>query len=534
MNDFFSPEIIGLVYQTYAIAFFILSAVIYTLPKHSRVFIFAQHLWLLGIFGVLHGIVEMLEFQRIYTENETISFISRALLPISFFPLLEFGCCTFRTVSKRSSLLLIVSIYSSVIVGTTACSIMAHDPIIGFATGGRIFVGFSGAILASISLFSGLKAHSSYLLSRFFYFWTITVSLSFLVYGLSTLFVTQSDSYLPRWIPNQTDFLFLFGVPVQLIRSICAVLITSGFSYLVYKINEDVTIDASIFHGQGAVVITDHNKVILKANDSFIRSTGYGIGELIGKKISILKSDRHDDVFYKNMWEQIHKTGSWNGEIWDKRKNDEIYPKWLTITAIKNTSGNIAYYVGTHTDLTEHKAKEEEIQRLAFYDFLTGLPNRRLLLDRLNLALISCCSRKKMGAIVFIDMDNFKNLNDVYGHEMGDLLLKQVAERLKLCVRERDTVSRFGGDEFVMLLENLSPLKLEAKHDIEQICKKIMTSLNEDYQLDRLIYHSTPSIGVTLFDGNKTDTNELLKQADDAMYKSKQSGRNTVNFYNLD
>ncbi|WP_052700322.1 diguanylate cyclase domain-containing protein [Methylocucumis oryzae] len=169
--------------------------------------------------------------------------------------------------------------------------------------------------------------------------------------------------------------------------------------------------------------------------------------------MNLLKSGKHDDAFYTEMWQQVNATGAWQGEVWDKRKNGEIYPKWLTITAVKDNHGVTTNYVGTHIDISVRKAQEDEIKLLAFYDSLTQLPNRRLLRDRLQQALINAKRHKLYGALLFIDLDNFKTLNDTLGHDIGDLLLIGVANRLKLCIREADTIARLGGDEFIVMLE---------------------------------------------------------------------------------
>ena len=197
----------------------------------------------------------------------------------------------------------------------------------------------------------------------------------------------------------------------------------------------------------------------------------------------------------------------------------------------RDKNGKPTRMSGTHLDITLQKAMEEQIKQLAFYDVLTGLANRRLLLERLNHFLISCHRSGKKGALFFIDMDNFKNLNDTLGHDMGDLLLQQVAERLISCVRENDTVSRLGGDEFVVMLENLNGQSAKAITEVKKVGNKILTTLNQNYQLGIHSYHSTPSIGATLFDGSQKDVNILIKQADDAMYQAKKSGQNTLRFY---
>lgn len=290
-------------------------------------------------------------------------------------------------------------------------------------------------------------------------------------------------------------------------------------------------IAATAFESQEAMVITDTNTTILRVNKAFIESTGYTADELIGQKISLLKSGRHDAVFYAEMWKTLHHTGSWKGEIWDKRKNGEIYPKWLSITAVKDAEGVVTHYVGTHIDISKRKAAEEEIMNLAFYDPLTRLPNRRLLRDRLLKALPASARSGMYGALLFIDLDNFKTLNDTHGHDVGDLLLQQVASRLTISVRETDTVARLGGDEFVVMLENLNGNAHEAASQVKVIGEKIIAMLNQPYQLMQHDFRSTPSIGVTLFCECDKSIDELLKQADIAMYQAKTAGRNTLRFF---
>jgi diguanylate cyclase (GGDEF)-like protein/PAS domain S-box-containing protein len=280
-------------------------------------------------------------------------------------------------------------------------------------------------------------------------------------------------------------------------------------------------------------MITDINNVILRVNKAFADSTGYTAEEAVGQTPRILKSGRHTEEFYREMWRAIHQTGAWQGEIWDRRKNGDIYPTWLTISAVKGANGVVTHYVGSHIDITERKAAEKKIQHLAFYDALTRLPNRRLLMDRLQHALVSSSRIDREGALLFIDLDNFKTLNDTLGHGIGDLLLQQVALRLESCVRENDTVARLGGDEFVVLLEGLSEQALEAAAQTEAIGEKILAALNLPYLLAEHEYHCTASIGATVFNGNAHAIDDLMKQADIAMYQSKKAGRNTLRFFDL-
>jgi diguanylate cyclase (GGDEF)-like protein/PAS domain S-box-containing protein len=289
-------------------------------------------------------------------------------------------------------------------------------------------------------------------------------------------------------------------------------------------------IAAIAFEAQEGIMITDADNVILRVNRSFTNITGYTAEEVIGHDPSILSSGRHDADFFAAMWRDIRSNCGWDGEIWNRRKNGEVYPERLTITAVRDPNGIITNYVATIVDFTMNKASEEKVKRMAFYDHLTLLPNRQLLMDRLKHALSSSARSGKEGALLFIDLDNFKTLNDTLGHSIGDLLLQQVAQRLETCVREGDTVSRFGGDEFVVLLENLSDNAFESATQTETVGVKILTALNKPYQLAEHEYRSTSSIGAALFNGHQLAPEVILKHADHAMYLAKNAGRNALRF----
>ncbi len=288
---------------------------------------------------------------------------------------------------------------------------------------------------------------------------------------------------------------------------------------------------AAAFESQQGMLITDANNRILRVNQSFIELSGYSTEELIGKPPSLLSSGRHDSAFYTAMWQSINNEGGWEGEVWNKRKSGESFPTWLSITAVKDLDGAVTHYVATHTDITERKAAEAQIVNLAFYDPLTSLPNRRLLADRLQLALASSLRSGCEGALLFIDLDHFKTLNDTLGHDKGDLLLQQVALRISDCVREQDTVARLGGDEFVVMLEGLHKISTEAASQIQMIAEKILAAINRPYDLKGVEYLCSSSIGITLFAAEKSSSAELMKRADLAMYKAKAAGRNTLCFF---
>ncbi len=283
-----------------------------------------------------------------------------------------------------------------------------------------------------------------------------------------------------------------------------------------------------------AFMVTDTQGNIVAVNSAFTTITGYGEAEVLGKTPAIFKSGRQDRAFYQQMWSSIKATGYWEGEIWDRRKDGMIYPKWLTITTVRDAINQPTHYVAAFTDITERKAADERIHHLAFYDPLTGLPNRRLLMDRAEHALASSSRTREYGALIFIDLDNFKTLNDTQGHAVGDQLLIEVGKRLGTNVREVDTVSRLGGDEFVLLLEDLGHEEESAAALAESIADKIRAHLGQPFQLEGLSQecHTTSSIGLTLFHDQENSLNTLFKQADLALYQAKDAGRNTLRFFN--
>jgi diguanylate cyclase (GGDEF)-like protein/PAS domain S-box-containing protein len=291
-------------------------------------------------------------------------------------------------------------------------------------------------------------------------------------------------------------------------------------------------IAATAFESQQGMFITNAEHIILRVNRSFTEITGYHTDDVLGRSPRLLASGRHDAAFYAAMWAEIESKGSWQGELWNRRKSGDLFPEWLSISAVKNSAGEATHYVAVFTDITSRKSAEDQIQSLAFYDALTGLPNRRLLLDRIEQALTSSARRRQKHALLFIDLDNFKTLNDTFGHFQGDMLLEQVATRLAGCVREGDTVARLGSDEFAVMLADLSYSEVEAATQAKGVSAKIIATLNRPYELAHGEHHSTPSIGVALFGADPQESSDApLKRAELAMFEAKSSGKNGVSFF---
>jgi diguanylate cyclase (GGDEF)-like protein/PAS domain S-box-containing protein len=297
------------------------------------------------------------------------------------------------------------------------------------------------------------------------------------------------------------------------------------------RANEALRIAAITFDTQEGIMITDADARILRVNQAFQDITGYSAAELVGQNPRILQSGRHDAAFYQAMWTDLLSTGKWSGEIWDKRNNGEIYPKLMTITAVHDDNRRVTHYVAVSRDISNRKKSEQEIHQLAFYDSLTQLPNRRLLLDRLQQAVAASGRNGRHGALLFLDLDHFKTINDTQGHVMGDQLLIEVARRLQTCVREGDSVARLGGDEFVVVLEGLGSDANEAASQTELIAEKIRIELGQPYMLNDFECLSTASIGISLFRGHLESVEDLLMHADVAMYQAKSAGRNAIRFF---
>ncbi len=296
------------------------------------------------------------------------------------------------------------------------------------------------------------------------------------------------------------------------------------------RIELDLRIAATAFESQEAMVITDTESVILRINKAFTASTGYTEDEALGQKISILKSGRHDAAFYAAMWDSLLSVGAWQGEIWDRRKNGEIYPKWLSITAVKGIDGVATHYVGTHTDITERKTAEEQIIQLAFYDPLTLLPNRRLLQERLKHGINVERREGKQLALLMLDLDRFKAVNDSFGHLAGDELLQQVAARITARLRDVDMMARLGGDEFVVLLEDITQ-----PEDAARVAEEIIADLSKPFKLaqgDDVRIGS--SIGISLHPQHGDSFEVLLDHADAALYQAKDAGRGCFAYYSED
>jgi len=300
-----------------------------------------------------------------------------------------------------------------------------------------------------------------------------------------------------------------------------------------YRLTQEAArVAALAFKSSAAMMICAADQTILSVNPAFEALSGYTAAECIGQRANLLKSGRQSPAFYLAMWAQLHGPDAhWEGELWNRRKDGEVFLDWLSISAVKDEQGKISHFVAVHADITLRKRGEEEVRRLAFFDPLTGLPNRRLLLDRLQQMRASLVRQRQIGALLFLDLDHFKTLNDTHGHALGDELLIQVATRLPPCVREGDTVARLGGDEFVVALAQLGTDPQRAEMDALNVAHKIRNVLAQPYVLDGKTWQLSVSIGVALINQADVSIDEVLRQADVAMYHAKSAGRDGVKLY---
>jgi diguanylate cyclase (GGDEF)-like protein/PAS domain S-box-containing protein len=295
---------------------------------------------------------------------------------------------------------------------------------------------------------------------------------------------------------------------------------------------DELRLAAISFESQDGMVVTDANGIILRVNKAFTRLTGYSEEEAVGRNPALLSSGRYDKAFYLRIWATLKEKYYWQGEMYSKRKNGKIHAEWLAISAVTSPEGKVTNYVGSLSESTRSMDVEAEMHRLANFDPVTHLPNRRMLLQCLEETIIASSHSGRHGALLFLDLDNFKTLNNMRDHNIGDMLLTEVAERLKASVRGYDTVTRLGGDEFVLLLENLSKDDEEAAIQAGLVGEQVRDAIALPYILKGVEFICTSSIGICMFHGHNVSAEDLLKHADLAMCQAKEEGRNSLRFFN--
>jgi diguanylate cyclase (GGDEF)-like protein/PAS domain S-box-containing protein len=293
------------------------------------------------------------------------------------------------------------------------------------------------------------------------------------------------------------------------------------------KREEELRLAATVFETvDEAVIITDTENRIITVNSAFTSITGYSREEVVGKNPHVLSSGKHPPEFYQELWGTLTATGSWHGEVWNRRKLGDIYVEQLSIHTVRDAQGQLTHHVGKFSDISERKAAEEHVRHMAHYDLLTDLPNRALITDRLRQTLAQAKRARSRMALMFLDLDRFKPVNDTFGHAVGDMLLKEVANRLQQCMRESDTVARIGGDEFVVLLPSIDDEK-----DALVVAGKILDALSQPFEIDAHRLYISSSIGIAIYPDHGEDEDLLVRNADIAMYHAKVGGRNNAQTY---
>ena len=295
---------------------------------------------------------------------------------------------------------------------------------------------------------------------------------------------------------------------------------------------EKLELAASVFtHASESIIITNTEGLIIDVNDTFIKSTGYSREESIGRNPRFLQSNRHPPEYYSQMWHTINNEGNWHGEIWNRRKNGELYAEMKTISAVCNEKGVTTHYVALGNDITEKVKQQNQLERIAHYDVLTHLPNRVLLADRLSQAMLHCTRNNLNIAVVFLDLDGFKVVNDTYGHDMGDDLLITLSGRMQKALREGDSLARIGGDEFVAVLTDLH--ESTYKDDCLPVLDRLLDAASEPITINETVLNVSASIGVTLYPEDNVNSDQLMRHADQAMYIAKESGKNRYHFFDM-
>ncbi len=334
------------------------------------------------------------------------------------------------------------------------------------------------------------------------------------IYALIGLLCT---ALLLLWLP----------VPAWLVAALLGMAIVLLLLESRARQHQDDRLAATVFEtSSNGILISDRNNTVLAINPAFTAITGYAPEDIVGKSPKLLSSGCHDQLFYQKLWQQIKTEGMWQGEIWNRNKRGEIYAEWLTINAAKNAQGEITHHIAVFSDITARKKQAERIEHLATHDSLTGLPNRIMFDELIGKALADARRSQTKMAVLFLDLDKFKQVNDTLGHDIGDLLLQHVAKTLHALLRAGDIVARQGGDEFTMALPNLA-----SQQDAVQLAGKILRALEQPCTLNGHVLQISISIGIALFPDDGEDLFTLLKHADVALYRAKQAGRNNFQLY---
>ena len=330
---------------------------------------------------------------------------------------------------------------------------------------------------------------------------------------------------------KQSFYLSLFMWILSIFAFVVLTFIVNRLINKQARLLQDLQIASYTFNSHEAIAITDTQGIMIKVNKAFSEITGYSQEESIGKSTTILKSFQHDDTFYKQMWSTLTQQGYWSGEVQNRRKNGELYFEKLSITAIKDSQGEVTNYIAQFMDISELKEAQKRANYQAEHDFLTELPNRKSMINKLQKELARAKRHDYLDAFLFIDLDGFKQVNDTYGHNVGDILLLKVARIFKNTIREEDYAARISGDEFAIILVDLSNKQEQAIADVSIVAQKLITTLNKDFNIQGNTVHIGASIGIEFFPTHEKNKENIIRNADSAMYLAKRKGKNQFVFY---
>lgn len=518
------------VYFIYGLAFVFLGIVILTYGRKTSQHVIAGPLAFLGMFGILHGIHEWGVFWTLIRDpGDGLELFNLLNLILSYLALFEFGRRMMLLINISFVLNLGYWIYLPLAVLFMLISDALAWEFHGLNLASRYLLGLPGGLMAGLGIVAYANIYRQKLSSLIPLFYLFGFSL--VTYALLAGAIPEEVNFFPANYINSKRFAELTATPVQLWRALCAIVLAISIRRLLslfeIEIEEHQRLARRVLAStREGVMITDVNNVIQEVNPSFEKATGYSASEAIGQTPKLLHSGHQGPEFYQKMWSKISEQGVWQGEIWNRRKSGEVYPVWLTISAINDDKGNVSHYVGMFSDIAQQEHFQQQLHNLAYYDGLTGLPNRQLFMDRMKQNILQADRRNKSVALMFLDLDRFKTINDTLGHTAGDELLCAVARRLQLAVRIDDTVCRLGGDEFTLILPFM-----EDTSSPGHVAEKILAIFSDPFEISGREYFITPSIGISMFPKDGRDPNVLIMHADTAMYRAKANGRNNYQFY---
>ena len=555
LQPIWSP--MDVIYLFYGLAFVLLGLSILLLPKEGISSRLLPSLWLLAVFGITHGLKEWVFLSGSLTGRPgAVAVVETQLLIVSYAFLFEFGRRLTRACESscrpRPWLARMTSPWVYALVGFGLLAGTALDSIAGLAASARYLLGFPGSLLAAFGLLLCVRNEEPTVKSRLLGLPFHSAAAAFLLYAVFGGLVVKRGGLFPASVLNETSFLSVVGIPVQLFRAFCAamILVTVAAVLRVYHTEVKRRLRIALEDARSAlgamreaqrhlrqsamvlehlpegVVIADARGRIESVNPAFEKSTGYSRSELVGRTPRMLRSPRHDLPFYRGIWTALRENSRWQGEIWIRRKDDEIHPEWLSINALRDAQERPANYIGILSDVETHHEVKQRLHRLAYYDGLTDLPNRLLFRDRLDLSLAHARRERQRVAVMFIDLDRFKHINDTLGHKTGDQILQAVAERIKRAVREGDTIARIGGDEFTVILPGFV-----APSAATHVARKILEALESPFCIAGRELHITASIGISIYPEDGKNGASLTRKADIAMYRAKELGRNHYRLY---